>query len=245
MTFSLPVTLDPHPSPHSHHHPSSVTLLTAQKTLSSSNFLRGDKFSPDQFGYNTASLASSASYRGPTTGGSRGRTSSTTSAAMGDYTVYPEGRPVFLPEAERFGNPPDLPSLLLQQRIIYISMPVSSQLDVLSCGCASMSRTNFISVAQEGNLPWKFQCSCLLSASSIVQSSGGVGDDAPPAFASQSFPVLMSNANAVLPSDILNLHLLSTQPVLALGAMKPVFLATCVTGKPWLEQGLLRLSSTS
>ncbi|MEW5316894.1 MAG: hypothetical protein WDW38_008235 [Sanguina aurantia] len=34
-----------------------------------------------------------------------------------------KGRPVFLPEAERFGNPPDLPSLLLQQRIIYISMP--------------------------------------------------------------------------------------------------------------------------
>jgi len=28
-----------------------------------------------------------------------------------------------LPEAERFGNAPDLPSLLLQQRVIYISMP--------------------------------------------------------------------------------------------------------------------------
>ncbi|MEW5300332.1 MAG: hypothetical protein WDW36_003269 [Sanguina aurantia] len=97
--------------------------LPDPKTLSSSNFLRGDKFSPDQFGYNTASMSSDTSYRGPTTGGSRGRTSSTTSAAMGDYTVYPEGRPVFLPEAERFGNPPDLPSLLLQQRIIYISMP--------------------------------------------------------------------------------------------------------------------------
>jgi len=36
---------------------------------------------------------------------------------------YPEGRPIFLPEAERFGDPPDLPSLLLQQRVIYISMP--------------------------------------------------------------------------------------------------------------------------
>lgn len=46
-------------------------------------------------------------------------------AAYGDYPNYPEGRPIFLPEAERFGNPPDLPSLLLQQRVIYISMPVS------------------------------------------------------------------------------------------------------------------------
>ena len=43
---------------------------------------------------------------------------------MGDYQKYPEGRPVFLPESERYGNPPDLPSLLLQQRVIYISMPV-------------------------------------------------------------------------------------------------------------------------
>nr|7EKO_I Chain I, ATP-dependent Clp protease proteolytic subunit [Chlamydomonas reinhardtii]7EKQ_I Chain I, ATP-dependent Clp protease proteolytic subunit [Chlamydomonas reinhardtii] len=43
--------------------------------------------------------------------------------AYGDYPNYPEGRPLFLPEAERFGNPPDLPSLLLQQRVIYISMP--------------------------------------------------------------------------------------------------------------------------
>ncbi len=47
-------------------------------------------------------------------------------AAMGDYTKYPEGRPIFLPESERYGNPPDLPSLLLQQRVIYISMPVRS-----------------------------------------------------------------------------------------------------------------------
>lgn len=46
-------------------------------------------------------------------------------AAYGDYQKYPEGRPVFLPESERYGNPPDLPSLLLQQRVIYISMPVS------------------------------------------------------------------------------------------------------------------------
>jgi ATP-dependent Clp protease protease subunit len=46
-------------------------------------------------------------------------------AAYGDYDKYPEGRPIFLPESERYGNPPDLPSLLLQQRVIYISMPVS------------------------------------------------------------------------------------------------------------------------
>jgi hypothetical protein len=61
-------------------------------------------------------------------GGSyRGRGYSGARAAYGDYPNYPEGRPIFLPEAERFGNPPDLPSLLLQQRVIYISMPVSSR----------------------------------------------------------------------------------------------------------------------
>jgi hypothetical protein len=56
-------------------------------------------------------------------------------AAYGDYPNYPEGRPIFLPEAERFGNPPDLPSLLLQQRVIYISMPVRSRGGV--CACAA------------------------------------------------------------------------------------------------------------
>lgn len=61
-------------------------------------------------------------------GGARaGRGYSGARAAYGDYQKYPEGRPIFLPEAERFGNPPDLPSLLLQQRVIYISMPVRDQ----------------------------------------------------------------------------------------------------------------------
>eukprot|EP00798_Chlamydomonas_sp_ICE-L_P027251 gene27252-2505_t len=57
-------------------------------SLSSKNFMRGDKFQPDQLGYNTVSMGMDRSYR-----------------------------------AERFGNAPDLPSLLLQQRVIYISMP--------------------------------------------------------------------------------------------------------------------------
>lgn len=55
-----------------------------------------------------------------------GRSYSGARAAYGDYPNYPEGRPIFLPEAERFGNAPDLPSLLLQNRIIYISMPVGT-----------------------------------------------------------------------------------------------------------------------
>lgn len=74
----------------------------------------------DQFGYNLVNMAGS-NYR------SAGRSYTTPRAAYGDYQSYPEGRPIFLPESERFGNPPDLPSLLLQQRIIYISMPVSSR----------------------------------------------------------------------------------------------------------------------
>lgn len=85
-----------------------------QATLSSRNYLRGEKFTPEEFGYNTVNMA-----------GGRGRSYTPTRAAYGDYPNYPEGRPIFLPEAERFGNPPDLPSLLLQQRVIYISMPVS------------------------------------------------------------------------------------------------------------------------
>jgi ATP-dependent Clp protease protease subunit len=84
-------------------------------TLSSRNYLRGEKFRPDQFGYNTVNMAGSAR---PSRGYSSGPR-----AAMGDYQTYPEGRPIFLPESERYGNPPDLPSLLLQQRVIYISMP--------------------------------------------------------------------------------------------------------------------------
>lgn len=91
-------------------------------SLSSRAFMCGDKFAPSQFGYNLANTqagANASAFRGPT----QGRQQTTTRAAAGDYTKYPEGRPIFLPEAERFGNPPDLPSLLLQQRIIYISMP--------------------------------------------------------------------------------------------------------------------------
>lgn len=78
----------------------------------------GDKFDPAQFGYNTANMAGA-------TMAARGRSYQGARAAYGDYPKYPEGRPIFLPEAERYGNPPDLPSLLLQQRVIYISMPVS------------------------------------------------------------------------------------------------------------------------
>lgn len=87
--------------------------------------MRGDKFDPRDpaglgFSSRAVTAASSSSYRAqrPSRGYSGAR------AAYGDYQTYPEGRPIFLPEAERFGNPPDLPSLLLQQRVIYISMPV-------------------------------------------------------------------------------------------------------------------------
>ncbi|GFH11568.1 ATP-dependent Clp protease proteolytic subunit, partial [Haematococcus lacustris] len=86
------------------------------KTLSSRSFLRGDKIDPSQFGYNTSNMAGF-------TMAARGRSYQGARSAYGDYQTYPEGRPLFLPEAERFGTPPDLPSLLLQQRIIYISMP--------------------------------------------------------------------------------------------------------------------------
>ncbi|KAG1675127.1 hypothetical protein FOA52_003350 [Chlamydomonas sp. UWO 241] len=88
-------------------------------TLSSKAYLRGDKFRPEQFGYNTANMAGMLGMGG----GRQSRGNSGARAATGDYDKYPEGRPMFLPEAERFGNPPDLPSLLLQQRVIYISMP--------------------------------------------------------------------------------------------------------------------------
>ncbi|KAJ9511778.1 hypothetical protein QJQ45_022659 [Haematococcus lacustris] len=86
------------------------------KTLSSRSFLRGDKIDPSHFGYNTSNMAGF-------TMAARGRSYQGARSAYGDYQTYPEGRPLFLPEAERFGTPPDLPSLLLQQRIIYISMP--------------------------------------------------------------------------------------------------------------------------
>jgi ATP-dependent Clp protease protease subunit len=67
--------------------------------------------------------ASAASAAAATMAGRAPRSSGGARAALGDYQRYPEGRPIFLPEAERFGDPPDLPSLLLQQRVIYISMP--------------------------------------------------------------------------------------------------------------------------
>jgi len=105
-------------------------------TLSSKAYMRGERFDPSNpagLGYSyraatagsappppvgaTASAASATMSRGP------GRSYQGARAAYGDYPNYPEGRPIFLPEAERFGNPPDLPSLLLQQRVIYISMP--------------------------------------------------------------------------------------------------------------------------
>jgi hypothetical protein len=98
--------------------------------------MRGDPFNPADpaaLGFSATMARSSGrtSSSGPPGGGAmaataaaRGRSYSGARAAYGDYQAYPEGRPIFLPEAERFGNPPDLPSLLLQQRIIYISMPV-------------------------------------------------------------------------------------------------------------------------
>ncbi len=105
--------------PHPARHPDCARL---QATLSSRNYLRGDKFDPENFSFNAASLGGQAADARMM---ARGRSYSGARAAYGDYQAYPEGRPIFMPEAERFGNPPDLPSLLLQQRVIYISMPVS------------------------------------------------------------------------------------------------------------------------
>jgi hypothetical protein len=116
-------------------------LLLLQATLSSKHYMRGERFDPSNpaglgFSARAATQSSSSSYSMPAAaaggpGGAaaatmagRGRSYSGARAAYGDYQSYPEGRPIFLPEAERFGNPPDLPSLLLQQRVIYISMPV-------------------------------------------------------------------------------------------------------------------------
>jgi hypothetical protein len=91
--------------------------------------MRGEKVDPSQFGYTThaagfGSSSTSVLAPGRTPPTMAGRGYSGARAAYGDYQSYPEGRPIFLPEAERYGNPPDLPSLLLQQRVIYISMPV-------------------------------------------------------------------------------------------------------------------------
>lgn len=110
-------------------------MIKLQKTLSSKAYLRGEKFTPDQFGYNVTNMAG-GNYRA-------GRSYTSPRAAYGDYPNYPEGRPLFLPEAERFGNPPDLPSLLLQQRVIYISMPVSKgNSRVWGMGPASLVRSS-------------------------------------------------------------------------------------------------------
>lgn len=43
----------------------------------------------------------------------------------------PEGRAVYWPESERYGDPPDLPSLLLANRVIYIAMPFVPQVTEL------------------------------------------------------------------------------------------------------------------
>lgn len=93
-------------------------------SLSSRNFMRGDKFDPKDFGYNlTGTTLALGTGGGAANARMAGRSYRGARAALGDYQSYPEGRPIFMPEAERFGNPPDLPSLLLQQRVIYISMP--------------------------------------------------------------------------------------------------------------------------
>lgn len=101
--------------------------LPDPQSLSSKNFLRGEKFDAANFGFNAMHIGGRESYKVTGAAGAtmaRGRGYTPPRAAMGDYEKYPEGRPLFLPEAERFGNPPDLPSLLLQNRIIYISMPL-------------------------------------------------------------------------------------------------------------------------
>lgn len=100
-------------------------IVLLQSTLSSRAYMRGytafDPSDPASLSFSAvtaAAASSSSSYQ------TTGRRYQAPRAAIGDYAQYPEGRPIFLPEAERYGNPPDLPSLLLQQRIIYISMPV-------------------------------------------------------------------------------------------------------------------------
>jgi hypothetical protein len=106
-----------------------------QSTLSAKHYMRGDPFNPADpasLGFSATLQRGGAAGASSSSGGggaaaatmARGRAYSGARAAYGDYQAYPEGRPIFMPEAERFGNPPDLPSLLLQQRVIYISMPV-------------------------------------------------------------------------------------------------------------------------
>ncbi|KXZ48382.1 hypothetical protein GPECTOR_28g789 [Gonium pectorale] len=88
------------------------TDMPNPKSLSSKAYYADRKL---EYGNNVMNMAGGNARAGRRYSGAR--------AAYGEYPNYPEGRPIFLPEAERFGNPPDLPSLLLQQRVIYISMP--------------------------------------------------------------------------------------------------------------------------
>jgi hypothetical protein len=108
-----------------------------QKTLSSQHSLNGPKGALSSLGYtpslfmepNTVQLSKAAQ-----------RMAASTPGIGGVYTppgdVYspprsektyntPEGRAVYWPETERYGDPPDLPSLLLANRVIYVAMPVS------------------------------------------------------------------------------------------------------------------------
>ena len=125
-----------------HSRPAARPPSPHQATLSAKHFMRGDPFNPADpaaLGFSATMARTSASSSGAgasssggggawaATAAARGRSYSGARAAYGDYASYPEGRPIFLPEAERFGNPPDLPSLLLQQRVIYISMPVRAR----------------------------------------------------------------------------------------------------------------------
>jgi len=104
-------------------------------SLSSRNFVRGEKFDPEGFSLGVAKGASGGGATGARMGPGRSGGGGAR-AAYGDYPNYPEGRPLFWPESARYGNPPDLPSLLLQQRVIYVSMPfVPSVTELLVAQC--------------------------------------------------------------------------------------------------------------
>jgi hypothetical protein len=155
-----------------------LLLLLLQATLSSKHYMRGERFDPSNpaglgFSARAATQSSSSSYSMPAaaaaggpggpaaaTMAGRGRSYSGARAAYGDYQSYPEGRPIFLPEAERFGNPPDLPSLLLQQRVIYISMPVRELCTVCYALCIYASWSGVCSSKKSGScrLLW---CLCV------------------------------------------------------------------------------------
>ncbi|KAF5837483.1 ClpP/crotonase-like domain-containing protein [Dunaliella salina] len=104
-------------------------------SLSSRNFVRGEKFDPENFSLGAARGASGGGATGARMGPGRSGGGGAR-AAYGDYPNYPEGRPLFWPESARYGNPPDLPSLLLQQRVIYVSLPfVPSVTELLVAQC--------------------------------------------------------------------------------------------------------------